>query len=151
MRRRPSSRSWALVLYAALGACGPSPKTAPAPVAAQVSSLPGSACFEPATSLDARFVGEWELVEGNTNIQYTITQKGRQLCLAAHAVNTSEWYEVSDLNWDGKVLSVTFLAPSNKWRTESRLTISDGNRIRDEFTTKHTPKGVALTEVWTRR
>ncbi len=103
------------------------------------------ACFEPAQRFDARFVGNWEIAQWQ--VRYSIRQDGRQVCLYARDVAANEWFQISGLAWDGKTLSGTFLLPSTKWRTESRLTLLDGDRIRDEY--RH-PDGETV-DVWTRR
>ncbi|KAF7598924.1 MAG: hypothetical protein CGU28_08635 [Candidatus Dactylopiibacterium carminicum] len=103
------------------------------------------ACFEPKQKFDARFVGNWEIAQWQ--VRYSIRQQGNQICLYARDASANEWFQISGLDWDGKTLAASFLLPSTKWRTESRLTLLDNNRVRDEYS--H-PEG-RQTDVWTRR
>jgi hypothetical protein len=106
--------------------------------------MPAPTCFTP-KKFDSRMTGNWEIAE--SSVRYSIRAKGKQVCLYGREVQGNEWFEVSDLKWDGKVLSATFLMPSTKWRTSSRLTLVDANKIRDDYTNKDGKQ----TDFWTRR
>ena len=108
-------------------------------------AAPAPTCFEPARKFDSRLVGTWEIAEWK--VRYSIRQKGKQVCLYGRDVQGDEWFEVSDLKWDGKALHATFLMPSTKWRTQSRLTLVNADKIRDEYSNKDGKQ----TDFWTRR
>ena len=104
-----------------------------------------SACFVPQKKFDNRFVGNWEIVEWK--VRYTIRGKGKEICLWARDAQGDEWFEVGEPKWDGKTLSVRFLMPSTKWQTQSRLSLADADRIRDDYSAKDGKH----TDYWTRR
>ena len=107
--------------------------------------MPAPACFVPTRKFDSRFIGSWEIAEWK--LRYSILGKGKQICLYARDVQEDEWFEISGLKWDGKVLSAAFLMPSTKWHTQSRLTLVDANKLRDEYRNKDGKH----TDFWTRR
>ena len=110
----------------------------------QAAPTPAPSCFEP-KKFDSRFVGNWEIAEWK--VRYSIRQKGKQVCLLGRDAQGDEWFEISELKWNGKVLAATFLMPSTKWRTHSRLTLIEADRIRDDYTSKEGKQ----TDYWTRR
>jgi len=104
-----------------------------------------SACFVPQKKFDNRFLGNWEVAEWK--VRYSIIGKGREICLYARDAEGNEWFEISEPKWDGKVLAATFLMPATKWRTQSRLTAVDKDKLRDDYTARDGKH----TDYWTRR
>ena len=114
-------------------------------LSAHAFAAPPAACFVPQKKFDNRFVGNWQIAEWK--VRYSIIGKGREICLYARDGEENEWFEISDVKWDGNTLSASFLMPSTKWRTQSRLTVVDKDKLRDEYTAKDGKH----TEFWTRR
>ncbi|MDP5238889.1 hypothetical protein Q9Q94_05075 [Uliginosibacterium sp. 31-16] len=108
-------------------------------------AAPPPACFVPQKKFDNRFIGNWQIAEWN--VRYSIVGKGREICLYGRDAQGDEWFEISELKWNGKVLSATFLMPSTQWRTHSRLSLVEADRIRDDYTSKEGKQ----TDYWTRR
>lgn len=113
--------------------------------AAPSLAAPAPTCFIPSKKFDNHFIGNWEIAEWK--VRYTIIGKGKQICLYARDAQGDEWFEISNLKWDGKTLSATFLMPSTQWRTQSRLSLMGADKIRDEYSNKDGKQ----TDIWTRR
>lgn len=109
------------------------------------SALAAPACFTPGKKFDSRFVGNWEIAQWN--MRYSIRAKGKQICMYARDAQADEFFEIPELQWDGKVLQASFFLPSTKWRTQSRLSIESANRVRDDYSNKDGKH----TDFWTRR
>jgi hypothetical protein len=107
--------------------------------------MPAPACFDPGQKFDSRFVGNWEIAEWQ--VRYSIRAKGKQVCLYGRDVQADEWFDIPEMSWDGKTLSVSFVLPSTKWRTQNRLTVLGPDTIRDEYTTRDGKR----TDTWIRR
>ena len=110
----------------------------------QAAPMPAPTCFTP-NKFDSRMAGNWEIAEWK--VRYSIRVKGKQVCLYGRDVKDDESFEISDLKWSKQVLSATFLMPSTQWRTQSRLTLLDADKLRDEYRNKDGKH----TDIWTRR
>ncbi|GAB2893198.1 hypothetical protein GCM10027046_22660 [Uliginosibacterium flavum] len=108
-------------------------------------AAPAPTCFTPTKKFNNRFIGNWEIAEWK--VRYTIVGKGKQICLYARDAQGDEWFDISSVKWDGQILSASFLMPSTQWRTQSRLTLIDADKIRDEYSNKDGKQ----TDIWTRR
>ncbi|NSL55675.1 hypothetical protein [Uliginosibacterium aquaticum] len=113
--------------------------------AAQAAPLPEPTCFVPGKKFDNRLAGNWEIAP--LNVRYSIRAKGREVCVYARDVQADEYFEIPELQWDGKVLEIGFYLASTKWSTRSRLSVENADLLRDEYST---PKG-PRTDFWTRR
>lgn len=107
--------------------------------------MPEPSCFVPGKKFDSRFIGNWEIAQWN--VRYSFRAKGKKICMYGRDVAMDEWFDIPEQRWDGKALHVTFIMPSTKWRTKSRLTLIDADSIRDEYTNKNGKH----TDTWTRR
>lgn len=115
------------------------------PVFAQAQAAADPSCFTPGKSFDQRLLGNWEIARWQ--VRYSTFRRGSEICVLARDASRSEWYYIPELQWDGKTLSAAFVLPSTKWRTESRLTALDANRVQDSY---RYPGG-ERTDIWTRR
>lgn len=114
-------------------------------VNAAALAAPEPACFTPGKKFDSRLLGNWEIAQWN--VRYSMRAKGKQVCLYARDAQADEWFQISELKWDGKFLQASFYLPSTKWRTQSRLRLDGPDRIRDEYSNKDGKH----TDFWTRR
>jgi len=101
-------------------------------------------CFLPGKPFETRFLGDWELAQWK--VRYSAFMRGQQVCLQAHDLSADEWFDIPEVQWDGKVLQAAFVLPSTKWRTESQLSLTQDNRIRDEYSYRDGRR----VEYWTR-
>lgn len=106
---------------------------------------PEPACFIPKKKFDRRMLGNWQIEAWQ--VRYTIVGKANKICLYARDAAANEWFEISDLKWNGKVLEASFYLPSTQWRTHSKLSAESADKIRDEYSHKNGKE----TDFWTRR
>lgn len=112
---------------------------------AVASPPPEPFCFLPGKPFETRFLGDWELVQWK--VGYSVFMRTQQVCLLAQDLRADEWFDIPEAQWDGKELRVVFVLPSTKWHTESRLSVADGGRVRDEY--RHADG--QRVDYWTRR
>lgn len=110
-----------------------------------VLKAPEAACFLPGKRFEQHFVGNWEIQD--LNVRYSVRLRGKSVCLFGRDVENDEWFEISNMTWDGVGLGATFTMRSTKWKTRSRLTLETNDSIRDEYVTSEGKK----VDHWTRR
>ena len=79
-----------------------------------------------------QLAGTW--CHPDTSAEYNI--RVRRTAFNVSAVDTSDGEKmlVSDVQWDGSVLTFITLMPSNKWKVVHRMTPKRGTTLRHEFT-----------------
>jgi hypothetical protein len=83
-----------------------------------------------------RLQGTWR--HRGTSAEFTIRVLKTRIVVSGVDTNDGERFAVSDVSWDGKVLSFITLMPSTRWRVVHRVTPNRGSTIRHEFTSVET-------------
>ncbi len=67
-------------------------------------------------------------------VLFTIDKTAKGLRIQAVCQSDGEKLVVSNVKWDGKVLTFNTLTPSNKWRTRNRLKMISRTKATHELT-----------------
>jgi len=76
----------------------------------------------------------------DTSAEFTIRVLKTKVAVAGVDVDDGEKFIVSDVEWDGSVLSFTTLMPSTGWKVLHRISPNRGNTVRHEYTCVETWK-----------
>ncbi len=120
----------ALSSLTALTLPGCSRKDSPAPIAtAPVAATATTAAIRPAAAHP--LAGHWK-VEGSTAV-FDIRADQGTLQLTGKDANDGESFVISSVQWDGTTLNADFLMPSTKWRTRSKLELTDADTLSGKY------------------
>ena len=88
-------------------------------------------------------VGTWIDEGEDSRAEFTIASTGTGLSVTGRDVGDGEAFQISDVSWDGEVLTFTSLMPSTGYRVRHVMrALSDGKFVEHEYT---------LTERWKRK
>jgi len=94
-------------------------------------------CIVPAIKTKSKMewlIGQWQNDEACMPVLFTIDKTAHGFRIQAICQSDGEKLVVSNVKWDGKVLSFNTLTPSNKWRTRNRLTVISRIKATHELT-----------------
>jgi len=79
-------------------------------------------------------IGQWQTWEEDSYLILTISETANGFNVRAHNKVDGEKYIVSNIEWDGSVLSFETHVKSNGWHTKSRLRIVSNTKLIQELT-----------------
>ncbi len=100
----------------------------PVPVAATAPTAP----IPPTRAASALpLAGQWQ-VEGSSAV-FDIRADQGPVQLTGNDAKDGESFVISSVQWDGTTLSADFLMPSTKWRTRSKLVLTDADTLSGKY------------------
>jgi hypothetical protein len=79
-------------------------------------------------------IGRWHASAGQIDVVFAIDKTASGFRIEAADESDGERLVVSNVTWDGKVLSFETCTPSNKWRTKNRFKVISKSKAIQELT-----------------